>query len=444
MATMQKEEYKDRLRSQFDTALLDREEMEPDWMSTVRQRAMDAFEGQGFPTTRMEDWRYFNLSPLWQNSYSFQPVLNFNELAVKRNDLFGMNSACRMVFVNGRFSRELSSKDIMPKNLTVLPLSEAYSSHKESISSFLHNEAVWGENSLRSLNTAFMQDGALISIPDGMIVEEPIWLVFMAIPAERLESYQPRILVIAGENSQMTLIESHVAYKNGEYWSNPMVQLHAKQGAVIDHYKIQMESPHATHTSHYHSLLERDVHFTATSLSFGGGMVRNDIQTELKGEGIECTLNGLYMADERRLVDHHTSIDHQMPRCVSHELYKGIINGHATAVFNGKVYVREDAQKTDAKQTNQNLLLSADATVNTKPQLEIFADDVRCTHGATVGQLNEDELFYLRSRGISKEEGKKLLIWAFASDIIGRIKVDSLRYPLQERVFQQFNAGYIK
>jgi Fe-S cluster assembly protein SufD len=241
MATMQKEEYKDRLRSQFDTALLDREEMEPDWMSTVRQRAMDAFEGQGFPTTRMEDWRYFNLSPLWQNSYSFQPVLNFNELAVKRNDLFGMNSACRMVFVNGRFSRELSSKDIMPKNLTVLPLSEAYSSHKECISSFLHNEAVWGENSLRSLNTAFMQDGALISIPDGMIVEEPIWLVFMAIPAERLESYQPRILVIAGENSQMTLIESHVAYKNGEYWSNPMVQLHAKQGAVIDHYKIQME-----------------------------------------------------------------------------------------------------------------------------------------------------------------------------------------------------------
>ena len=173
-------------------------------------------------------------------------------------------------------------------------------------------------------------------------------------------------------------------------------------------------------------------------------MVRNDIQTELKGEGIECTLNGLYMADERRLVDHHTSIDHQMPRCVSHELYKGIINGHATAVFNGKVYVREDAQKTDAKQTNQNLLLSADATVNTKPQLEIFADDVRCTHGATVGQLNEDELFYLRSRGISKEEGKKLLIWAFASDIIGRIKVDSLRDPLQERVFQQFNAGYIK
>jgi len=441
---MQKEEYLDRLRSQFDSSLSDRDVTEPEWMLPVRERAMRNFEAKGFPTTRMEDWRYFNLSSLWQRSYSFDPIPNFNELAVKRNDILGMNSACRLVFVNGRFSRELSGKNITPRNLSVLPLTEAYSSQKERISFFMDNNAVWGENSLRSLNAAFMQDGALIFIPDGESVEEPIWLVFMAIPAERLESYQPRILIEAGENSRLTLIESHVAYKSGEYWSNPMVQLRAKQGAVIDHYKVQMESPQATHTSHYHALLDRDVQFTATSLSFGGGLVRNDIQTELQGEGIECTLNGLYMADERRLVDHHTSIDHQMPRCVSHELYKGIINEHATAVFNGKVYVREDAQKTDAKQTNQNLLLSEDATVYTKPQLEIFADDVRCTHGATVGQLNEEELFYLRSRGISKEEGKKLLIWAFASDIIGRIKVDTLREPLQERVFQHFNAGYIK
>jgi Fe-S cluster assembly protein SufD len=281
-----------------------------------------------------------------------------------------------------------------------------------------------------ALNTAFLADGAFVFLPRNAVVEEPIHLLFVSTGAAAPTVSHPRALLVAGENSRATIVESYSGQNDGIYFTNAVTEAVLGENAVIDHYKLNRESEQAYHLATMQVQLERSANFSSHSVTLGGGIVRNDVNAYLGGEGITCTLNGVYLANGRRLVDNHTTIDHAMPHCESHEFYKGILDDRAHGVFNGKIYVRQDAQKTDAKQTNQTLLLSKEATINTKPQLEIFADDVKCTHGATVGQLSEEAVFYLRSRGIGAAEARALLIYAFASDIVSRIKVEPLREQL--------------
>jgi Fe-S cluster assembly protein SufD len=237
---------------------------------------------------------------------------------------------------------------------------------------------------------------------------------------------------VAGENSQCTVVESYAGVPEQIYLTNAVTEVVLAENAVVDHYKVQRESVKAYHIATLQVQLGRTSNFSSHYIGFGGALVRNDANAVLGAEGGECTLNGLYRATDRQLTDNHTSIDHAMPHCNSHEIYKGILDGHARGVFNGKIFVRLDAQKTDAKQTNQTLLLSKDAQINTKPQLEIFADDVRCTHGATIGQLSDEALFYLRTRGIPEDQARSLLTYAFAGDIVSRIKVEAIRAQLDQ------------
>jgi Fe-S cluster assembly protein SufD len=282
-----------------------------------------------------------------------------------------------------------------------------------------------------ALNTAFLHDGAFLYFPRGRVVEEPIVLLFVAVSPAKASFTSPRVLIVAEANSQARLVEDYVGLDQGVYFTNAVTELKAAEGAILDHYLLQRESPSGFHLGQIQARLERSSRLRAHSLNFGGQLVRNEIHVALAGEGSECSLNGLYLGRGQQLIDNHTRIDHARAHCTSHQLYKGILDGQARGVFCGRIHVHQDAQKTDARQTNQTLLLSNDALINTQPQLEIYADDVKCTHGATVGQLDTECLFYLRSRGLSETEARRLLVFAFANDIINRVEIEALRSRLE-------------
>jgi Fe-S cluster assembly protein SufD len=269
-------------------------------------------------------------------------------------------------------------------------------------------------------------------------VKTPIHLLFLGVPGGGPVAAHMRNLFVVEENAQATIVETYSG--EGVYFTNGVTEIALDQDANLDHYKIQIESEEACHVATQQLEQAGPSVFTSHNISFGGALVRNDINSRLGGEHIESTINGLYVVNGRQHVDNHTAIDHAVPNCNSHELYKGIMDGRSTGVFNGKIFVRQDAQKTDAKQTNQNLLLSEDAVIDTKPQLEIYADDVRCTHGATVGQLDADSLFYLRSRGIGLAEARAMLVHAFASDVLNRIKLEDLRERLEEALLRKLGS----
>jgi Fe-S cluster assembly protein SufD len=299
---------------------------------------------------------------------------------------------------------------------------------------YLARYARYQDHSFVALNTAFIEDGAFVSIPSGKIVEEPIHLFFVSTAAGEATVSHPRNLILVGNDSQVTIVESYVGLNHGVTWTNAVTEIVVGESAVVEHYKLQWEREEAFHTATLQVHESRSSNFTSHSVALGGSLVRNEVNVALDGEGGECTLNGLYLATGRQHVDNHTRIDHVKPHCTSRELYKGVLEGKARGVFNGKIYVHKAAQKTDARQTNKNLLLSADASVDTKPQLEIYNNDVKCTHGSTIGQLDEDALFYLRARGIGLETARSLLTYGFISDIVGRIKLASIRDQLESFV----------
>ena len=274
-----------------------------------------------------------------------------------------------------------------------------------------------------------------------MVVDAPIHLVFTSSAEERPTSAHPRVLVVVGARSRATIVESYGGRAASAYFSNGVTELFAGENATVDHYKLQQESAEAAHIGALYIHARRDATVTCHSIALGGSLVRNDVTAVLDGEGGECTLNGLYFADRRTLVDNHTTIDHARPHCASREIYKGILADHARAVFNGKIIVRPDAQKTDAKQTNKALLLSEDAQINTKPQLEIFANDVKCTHGAAIGQMDDEAIFYLRARGLAEPEARRMLIRAFAGDVLSRIPLAALGSRLVEQLMRRLPGG---
>jgi Fe-S cluster assembly protein SufD len=373
----------------------------------IREEARQRFGDLGFPTTHDEDWRFTSVAPIARTQ--FEPC--------------------------GAGPRPAAASQAAPPGVEISKLSEA---PPELIEAHLARYASYQTNAFVALNTANFQDGLLIRIPKGAVIEEPIELIIQSSANGHPTVSHPRILILAGADSQATIIESYTG-NGGAYFTNPVTEIVAGDHAVIDHYKLQTEGARAFHVSTLQVQVGRDTNFRSHSLSFGGALVRNDVNAVLS-EGCECTLNGLYLAAGEQHIDNHTSIDHAKPHAASHELYKGILEGHSRAVFNGKILVRKDAQKTDAKQTNKNLVLSEDAVIDTKPELQILADDVRCTHGATIGQLDPEAIFYLQSRGIGLADARNLLIFAFARDIVDRIKVVPLRERLERILLEKLHG----
>jgi Fe-S cluster assembly protein SufD len=426
-------EEKSMFLSDFEQAEAALKKVGPPALHAQRQTAIERFAALGFPTLEDEEWRFTSLAPLTRTT--FQPAgPRPNSLDAQRLEQSALSAGdgYRLVFVNGHHAPELSSPRPLPPGTVVGSLAEALRTQPERVAPHLARHADYEEHAFTALNTAFLRDGALVFLPRGAVVEEPIHLIFLATAQEQAVVAHPRTLIVADTNSQARIVESYVGLAEDVYFTNAVTEVVAGEGAVLDHYRLQRESKAAFHIATLQILQGRASNFSSQNIVLGGGLVRNDINAVLDAEGCECTLNGLYLAGGRQLIDNHTRIDHAKPRCASHELYKGILDGSAHGVFNGKIYVHPDAQKTDAKQTNQTLLLSEDATINTKPQLEIFADDVKCTHGATVGQLDAEALFYLRTRGIDHDAARSLLTYAFANDIISRVKIEPLRARLEQ------------
>jgi Fe-S cluster assembly protein SufD len=403
----------------------------------LRRAAFERFCALGFPTTRLEEWRFTSVAPIVETP--FAPASDGLRVAPEAVERFRLEAPepIELVFVNGRFAPHLSRLADLPVGVEVRGLGEQIVEGDGRLEAHLARYAPWETRTFVALNTACFEDGAFVWVARGLVLERPIHLLFLAHPADVPLVAYPRVLVVTGESSQITLVETYAGLADGVVFTDAVTELVVGDNSVVDHYRVVREALQAYHIGAVQATLARNATLASHVVTLGGGLVRNDPTIVLDGEGGECTLNGLYLVNGRRLVDNHTTIDHAKPHSTSHELFKGILDGHGRAVFNGKIIVRPAAQKTDAKQTNKALLLSEDAQINTKPELEIFADDVRCTHGATVGQLDEQALFYLRTRGLSEARARSVLIHAFASDVLGPIRVAAIRRQLDQLMLAQ-------
>ena len=419
----------------FATALEKRPTGGPRWLDDLRSRGAAKFAALGIPTVRDEEWRFTNVTAL--NSIDFALGGPISGAADRLNGFAYTDAPVRLVIVNGRFEATLSRTKGLPAGVIAGSLAVALKDHADVVQRYFGQLADFSARAFVALNTAFVQDGAFIHVPDGVIAETPIHVIYVAGADGSTVMAHPRTLIVAGAGSQVRVVESYIGAAGETYFTNAVSEVFVGENAGVDHYKVQEESLDAFHIATLHTHTSRNSRFSSHSFTLGGKVVRNDANAILDGEGGDCTLNGLYLADRDRLVDNHTAIDHAKPHCGSHEVYKGILGGASRAVFNGKIIVRQDAQKTDAKQTNRALLLTNGATINTKPQLEIFADDVKCTHGAAIGQLDEDAIFYLRARGLNYAEARDMLIHAFAGQILEGVKIDPLRQALEAKLFEQ-------
>lgn len=411
---------------------------EPAFLHALRRLAIERFAALGFPTNKQEEWRQTNVAPIAQGTFA-RPESDPNGIDPEQIASLVFDAAARLVFVDGRFSSRLSSVGQLPEGVVVASLAEALSTMPEKVEPWLGQFARFENHPFVALNTAFLHDGAFVWVPRGAVAG-PVQVLFLSSgEAGRATVSFPRNLFVAGENSQLTIVETYAG--TGPYFNCPVTELVAGPNAVVDHYKVQRESREAFHMATFQVQGDRSSVPSSHSISLGGGLVRNDVNAVLDGEGIDCILNGLYLLEGNQFVDNHMRVEHAKPHCASHELYKGVLDGKARSIFSGLIHVHKGAQKTDAKQSNRNLLLSRDAVANSNPQLEIYADDVKCTHGSTVGQLDEDAVFYLRSRGIGADAARSLLTYAFASDIVERIKVEPVRKDLEEFLFARLPKG---
>ena len=412
------------------------------WLELVRGSAMDRFELLGFPSVSDEEWKYTNLASL--SKESFVPATASDEISAEVNRFaYPETTTAHVVVVNG-FLREDLSVTTGLENVVAVDLFNAGADarYNKIVRKYLARNAGYYNNGLTALNTAFLQSGVFIWIPKNVELETPIQITFVADPSAQSSANFPRVLIVAEENSSATVIESFVSNVDERYFTNAIAEIVVKDGARLDHYRLQRESHNAFHVSTTSAELGRASRYDTTSINLGAQLARHDVSVVMDHEGAETSVDGLYMVGRDQHTDTHSVIDHKQPHCNSHQLYKGILDGNGRAVFNGKIFVREGAQKTDAMQTNKNLLLSDKARVDTKPQLEIFADDVKCAHGAAVGQIDPEELFYLETRGITPELGRSLLTYGFAEEVIGKIKVASIRSELDEVVLRQLHTDF--
>jgi Fe-S cluster assembly protein SufD len=408
----------------------------PAWLINLLENAVERYEKLDFPTTRDEEWKYTNIAPILKVPYGQSAELDGFTPEVIAPFTFEESRRSQLVFINGHFSHELSNLSGLPEGIIVSNLAQAMAN--KLVGSHLGAYADYQDDVFTALNTSQIGDGAFIYI--SKIVETPIHLLFISAAEEPFVSH-PRVLIVAAEGAIASIIESYVSPGEEVYFTNAVTEVYAAQGSVITHYRLQEESERAFHIGTTEVFQERESNYTSYAISLGGEIVRHNLNVRLSDERIETTIDGLYVVSGRQHVDNHTSIDHSKPHCTSHQLYKGILDGKSRAVFNGKVFVREGALLTDAHQLNKNLLLSGDATIDTKPQLEILADDVKCSHGAAVGQLEEEELFYLATRGISPERARALLTYGFAEDVIRKVKLKSVREQLDKAVLEKLHQS---
>jgi len=411
----------------------------PAWLAGARRAAMDHFIATGFPTKKNEDWHF--TSPAAIAEVDWLPLRDASG-QVQPDDLaqftLGLD-APRLVFVNGRYASGLSSLRGLPSRVRVLDLAGHW--NDPAAENWLTKIATPTRDAFTALNTAFTVDGAIVHVPADTVVEAPIHLLYVTDSEAAKGATHPRTLIVADRHAVVTVIESYVTLGDARYFTNAVTEIQVADGAKVDHYRIERESDRAYHVGTTEVRQGRDSRYHSFSFATGGALARVNLYTVLGGEGGETLMHGLYMLDGTQHIDHQTRIEHAAPHCASREVYKGIMDDASHGVFNGKVYVQPEAQKTDGKQTNNNVLLSETAQADTKPQLEIFADDVKCTHGATVGRLDEVALFYLRSRGIDLEQARNLLTYAFAADVLERIDQPEVRESLEALTRERFVGG---
>jgi Fe-S cluster assembly protein SufD len=404
------------------------------WLWRLRQDAFARFCEVGFPTTHDEDWRFTNVSAIAQTPFRLtrNGLARLSQQELEPYRITGV--ACQLVFVNGRFARELSSLGNLPDGVKVSSLAEEISGNPGAIEPHFGRYLDIRRDAFSALNTAFVEDGAYVHIPRGTLVEEPICLLFVSTTEDAPSMSHPRNLIVVEEDSQATFVEDYVSLDGGAVFSNTVTELVAGDHTVLSHYMIEREHKQAFNISTLRIQQGRSANVVSHSVLLGGALVRNNVHPVLAGEGGECLINGLFVGNGHQHLDNYMLVEHASPRCGSRQFYNGILDGHAHGVFHGRIIVHKDAQKTDAKQTNRNLLLSDDAQIDTKPQLEIYADDVKCTHGATIGQIEGDALFYLRSRGIDEVSARKLLLFAFASECLDRMKQGPVRKHVERLI----------
>jgi Fe-S cluster assembly protein SufD len=409
------------------------------WLAALRARAMDRFQALGFPTTRDEDWHYTSVAPIAEGAFRPAPPpaapLDPDILAAV---LLGGDAWSRLVFVNGRFDRGLSRFAELPGDVTVMTLAEALREEPGLCEAHLGRVAPFEAHAFTALNTAFVADGVVLRVPDDVTLPTPIQIVHVADAGADQAVLHPRVLVVAGRHARVAVVETWLGLPGARHFTNAVTEVVVGDGAHVQHYGVQRAAAQAFHVNTVQAVQGRDSVFHQFTFTAGGALSRANVYSHLAAPGAEVRLHGLYLLDDAQHADHQTFVHHAAEGCASREVYKGILDGESHGVFNGKVLVDAVAQKTDGKQSNHALLLSDRARVDSKPQLEIFADDVKCTHGATVGRLDHTLLFYLKSRGVSAETARGLLTYAFAAEVLEAIEVDELKQALEGEAFRRF------
>ena len=438
------------IAAEADTRLaaFDRLEMafakqQPAWLFPLRKAAISQFAELGYPTLSDEDWRFTNVAPAAK--LPFLPATEPASASVTPADLqqfpFTTQTGSRLVFVDGHFAASLSSIAALPAGVKVTNLKQALTTDSALIEKHLTRYSSGEANALTALNTAFFTDGLFVHVPKNAAVEEPVQVIYVSTATQTGSAAHVRNLVLVDANAKFTLIESFVSLAKAPYVTSAVTELVVGDNAWVEHVKFQDEAPDAYHFAALHGVFGRTSKAWTHSIALGGKLARYNLRTKLDGEGLEAILNGLYLTRNEQVIDHHMIVEHAKAHCASHEYFNGILDDKSKGVFHGRILVKPDAQKTDAKQTNRNLLLSDDATADAKPQLEIYADDVKCTHGATIGQMNEEQIFYLRARGIGKLTARRMLMHAFAGEIIDRVQTPSIREELDKLVWDRLEMN---
>lgn len=412
----------------------------PSWLRDLRDRGFARFFQVGFPTTRDEDWRFTNLSSMVRTQFS----LARGALRPADSDLASWqfdDSSAKLVFLNGQFAPELSWLDDLPRSVVVTGLRDAIANHPDTVAHYLGRYLNIERDPFCALNTAFLDDGAYIHIPANVVLKQPIHLLFVSMSGANPVMTHPRNLIVVGKEAQVSIVEDYVSFgPELPALSNAVTELVAGENASVSHTLIEREHLRTWNISTLRIQQARSANVASHSLLLGGALVRNNVHPVLAGEGGECLINGLFVGSGRQHLDNYMLVEHASPHCASRQFYNGILDDRAHGVFHGRIIVHKDAQKTDAKQTNRNLLLSDDAQIDTKPQLEIYADDVKCTHGATIGQIDDNALFYLRSRGIAEIDARRLLLEAFAGECLDRMHPGPVRNHAQRLIDQYLSA----
>ncbi len=416
-----------------------------DALEALRESGFKAFTEAGIPNYKNEEWKYTKINNLFDKEYDLTEDLSSSSITTEDVDavrLPGHENANEVVFVNGKFVQELSTIRSNTKQLVVLPLEEAAKGeYKELVTAHLNKSSLFIKDGIHALNTSFIYGGIFIYVAKDQIVDEPVFLYHIADSRKNHTLLQPRSLVFVDKNAKLQLVENYTTIGSMESFTNEVIEAVVDTNAIFEYYKIQNDLANASQvgTTHIRQIGKSYVHTFTVSLN--GATIRNNIDIVMEAAGNEAHMYGLYLLKGKTHVDNHTLVDNTLPNCFSNEFYKGVIDDYATGVFSGKIFVRADAQKTNAYQSNKNILLSDNATVNTKPQLEIFADDVKCSHGCTVGQLDNEALFYLRSRGISADEAQAMLLQAFAADIVEQVKLEPLRNYVEKLITERLSVN---